>query len=309
MSTSFKNPAKSKNVSAPLPIKVAVGAAPLPNKTRRVNREESEEKTPDTSKNSESVSTKQETLSHPQKKPLPPQTTKDTNDTSMVDESESGTSSAAAAAPTRAPRDPHGHKLIKVADVLESGHKTKYLPLGDGSYTYPLYFQPMAMRECGKTWCEMEMFELINGTQTTTASRIYSIDAEDLLKMCYLHAMAQLDVAGEPRLHYEQWVLSVFQEYCAECGSADYTDRGSIAMTYLDKIAYSFKIGGAASRLQIFFQKRCIRDLGTATNTTEPVDNANVVIGKTAKAKFEYQIEGFIMAIPDAKEESEEMSS
>lgn len=307
MSTSFKNPAKSKNVSAPLPIKVAVGAAPLPNKTRRVNREESEEKTPDTSKNSESVSTKQETLSHPQKKPLPPQTTTDSNDTSMVDESESGTSSAAA--PTRAPRDPHGHKLIKVADVLESGHKTKYLPLGDGSYTYPLYFQPMAMRECGKSWCEMEMFEMINGTQTTTASRIYSIDAEDLLKMCYLHAMVQLDVAGEPRLHYEQWVLSVFQEYCAECGSADYTDRGSIARTYLDKIAYSFKIGGPASRLQIFFQKRCIRDLGAATNTTEPVDNANVVIGKTAKAKFEYQIEGFIMAIPDAKEESEEMSS
>lgn len=214
-------------------------------------------------------------------------------------ESESGAS-------TRAPRDPHGHKLIKIGDVLDAGHKTKYLPLGDGQYTANLYFQPWDMKECGKNWCEMEMLELINGSTTVRSTRTYSIDCEDLLKMCYLHAMANLDVQAAPRLHFEQWVLSIFQDYCASCGSADYTDRGSIARYYLERVMYSFAVGpenanGDESRLEMFFQKRCIRDLSKEADERVkiPKDNVNVVAGKSVKAKFEYQIEGYIMCVPE----------
>ena len=222
-------------------------------------------------------------------------------------ESTDETSETVSSTSTRAPRDPHGHKLVKVSEAFEACHKTKYLPLGDGQYTFAVYLQPYAMKECGKNWCEMEMLEFVNGSQTTMSKRIYTVDAEDLLKMCYLHAMANLDLRAEPRLHYEQWVLSVFQEYCASYGGADYMDRGSIARCYLEKIMYCFKIGEGKdvwtpSRLEMFFQKRCIRDLGSIddrVSTTTPVDNLNVVQGKAFKAKFEYQIEGFIMCVPE----------
>lgn len=296
MSKSAKNLSNSKNnTSASAPAVVVP-----PSKQPRLTRTESVAKIPLTSTNSDSV-----THPHPQKKVdlLPTQAAAKTPKL----ETSEGTSETSSSASTRAPRDPHGHKLVKVSEVFETSHKTKYLPLGDGQYTFAMYLQPFAMKECGKNWCEMEMLELVNGTQTIMSKRIYSVDAEDLLKMCYLHAMANLDLRAEPRLHYEQWVLSVFQEYCASYGGADYTDRGSIARCYLEKNLYSFKIGEGKdqwepSRLEMFFQKRCIRDLGSIDDrvtTTSPVDNLNVVQGKSLKAKFEYQIEGFIMCVPE----------
>lgn len=226
---------------------------------------------------------------------------------------EATTTSEAPATTSRAPRDPHGHKLIKVTDALDSAHKVKYLPLGDGQFTYCIYFQPIAMKECGKYWCEVEMLELINGTNFAKATRVYSVDGEDLLKMCYLHAMANRDIQGEPRLHFEQWVLSVFQDYCASYGNADYTERGAIARYYLEKISYQFKIGagngeGEPSHLEMFFQKRCVRDLKAETDerVKEICDNRNVVAGKTGgKSKFEYQIEGYIMCLLNDAETKE----
>ncbi len=208
----------------------------------------------------------------------------------------------------RAPRDPHGHKLVKIGEALDAAHKTKYLPLGDGQNTCNVYLQPMAIKECGKNWCEVEMVELINGTTTVRSTRVYSVDCEDLLKMCYLHAMANYDLQNVPRLHYEQWVLSVLQEYCASFGGADYTDRGSIARYYLESNLYSFAIGqrnehGEPSRLEMFFQKRCIRDLSKETDERAklPSENMNIVTGKSIKAKFEYQIEGYIMCVPEGE--------
>lgn len=317
MSKFIKNPTNSKNQGAPVVV-------PPPNKQARITRDESVAKTHPTSGSSESMN-----LSHPQKKASPPlpqsknpkvteKGAEDAKEKTILEDGE-GASQATSTTSTRAPRDPHGHKLVKVSDVFEASHKTKYLPLGDGQYTFAMYLQPFAMKECGKNWCEMEMLELVNGTQTITSKRIYSVDAEDLLKMCYLHAMANLDVQAEPRLHYEQWVLSVFQEYCASYGGADYTDRGSIARCYLESIMYNFSVGegkdrhgGEPSRLEMFFQKRCVRDLGSIDDrvtTTPPVVNLNVVQGKSLKAKFEYQIEGFIMCVPEgvgAKQAREE---
>lgn len=211
---------------------------------------------------------------------------------------------APAGTTTRAPRDPHGHKLMKISDILTAAHKTKYLPLADGQYTGSFYLQPLAMKECGKNWCEMEMLELIDGTTTMTSSRVYSIDSEDLLKMCYLHAMANYDIQGIPRLHFEQWVLSVLQEYSATDGAADYTDRGSIARFYLDSIKYCFAIGGdeeKQSRVEVFFQKRCIRDLSKEADDHSN-ENVNVVTGKSYKSKFEYQIEAIIKCVPEKRE-------
>lgn len=219
---------------------------------------------------------------------------------------ESSTSSTTTS--TRAPRDPHGHKLVKLNEVFDSAHKTKYLPLGDGQYTYIVYLQPVVMRECGKNWCEVEMLELIYGTTMVMSNRIYNIDSEDLLKMCYLHDMAQFSFAGKPRLHFEQWVLTIFQEYCTSCGHAEYNDRGAIASYYLEKINNSFKVGGETSTIEMFFQKRCIRDLSTLSGsrsiaTTAPIPNVNAVFGKSAKSKFEYQIEAYMLCVPNEEEE------
>lgn len=209
--------------------------------------------------------------------------------------------------PRRAPRDPYGHKMIKVVDVLESAHKNAFLPIGDGMFNGNIYFQPFAMRECGKNSCEMEMLEMINGTLTESFVRTYTVDAEDLLKMCYLHAMANVDVKAGTRMHFEQWVMTVFQEYCASCAYADYTDRGAIAQYYLQHNLYSFAVGfpnayGDPPRLEIFFQKRCIRDISSTECTVTPRlsgTNLNAVFGKSVKSKFEYQIEGFIMSVPE----------
>lgn len=296
MSKFAKNPSSLKNVqNAGAPAAPSVVVTPV-NKQPRLARGESEGKTQLSSSTSEAAN-----LSHPQKKATPTPLHQEAKTQSLATSEEASETTSSTGTSTRAPRDPHGHKLVKVSEVFESSHKTKYLPLGDGQYTFAMYLQPFAMKECGKNWCEVEMLELVNGTSTLTSRRIYSIDAEDLLKMCYLHAMANLDLAAESRLHYEQWVLSVFQEYCASYGSADYTDRGAIARCYMDKIGYSFKIGAESSRLEMFFQKRCIRDLGSIDDrvlTTTPVDNLNVVQGKSAKSKFEYQIEGYIMCVP-----------
>lgn len=301
MSKSSRSLSNAKNnASAPAPVVVVP-----PSKQARLTRGESEVKTQTTSTSSDSVN-----LPHPQKRASPPlpamPAAAAAAATTTLAPSEAA-SDAPTTGSTRAPRDPHGHKLVKVSDVFEAAHKTKYLPLGDGQYTYAMYFQPFTMKECGKNWCEMEMLELVNGTDTVMSKRIYSIDAEDLLKMCYLHAMANYSLHAKPRLFYEQWVLSVFQEYCAVCGFADYSDRGSIARYYLEHHGYSFKIGeeneeGDPSLLEMFFQKRCVRDLGSIDDrvfTTKPVENLNVVPGKSPKAKFEYQIEGVIMCVPE----------
>lgn len=292
MSKFVKSHSTSKNVQNNAAVVV-----PPASKQPRLTPDVSGVKTRPTSMPSDSAD-----LTHPQKKatpPLPPAPATETK-------GDEGTA-AATTTTTRAPRDPHGHKLIKVNDVFEAAHKTKYIPLGDGQYTYALYLQPFAMVECGKNWCEMEMLELVNGSETVKSKRIYTIDAEDLLKMCYLHAMANLDLKAEPRLHFEQWVLSVFQKYCDSYGNADYTDRGSIARHYMEEIGYSFQIGEGKgprepSRLEIFFQKRCVRDLSSTDArviTTPSTDNLNIVHGKSTKSKFEYQIEGYIMCTPE----------
>ena len=311
MSKSSKNLSSSKNnhASAPAPVVVVP-----PNKQARLARTESVARIPLTSTDADSLEEFQHP--HPTKKASPPIPAQATTaaaakeetpalETTEVPSDASGSTSSS----TRAPRDPHGHKLIKVRDALEASHKTKYLPLGDGQNTYAVFFQPWEMKEWGKNWCEMEMLELVNGTKVVTSLRVYSIDAEDLLKMCYLHAMANYDVKNIPRLHYEQWVLSIFQKYCEHEGSADYTDRGSIARYYLYLHGYDFSVGepnanGEPSRLEMFYQKRCIRDLGATdcdrvAGRDEPRDNLCVVQGKSVKAKFEYQIEGYIMCVPE----------
>lgn len=305
MSKSFKNPSSLKSNNGSVPV-VVVGGPQPPSKQPKLTRNESVVKTPSISVDSESTP-EMLPLHHPQKKatpPLPPTATVLPGTKAQdLGESEAGGDSTSSA-PTRAPRDPHGHKLIKVIDVQTAAHKTKYLPLGDGQYTYSLLMQPLNIQECGKNWCEVEMLEMINGSTTISSSRIYSVDAEDLLRMCYLHAMAQRDLNGDPRLHYEQWVLTVFQEYCASCGSADYTERGAIARCYLESIRYCFAIGSdPAHRLQMFFQKRCIRDLNLGginefVKQSRSFENPNIVQGKSPKSKFEYQIEGYIMCVP-----------
>lgn len=237
-------------------------------------------------------SSEQDSLPHPMKNP------------SVIAATEDAEQITPAGAATRAPRDPHGHKLMKISDIFTAAHKTKYLPLADGQYTSNFYLQPLMMKECGKNWCEMEMLELIDGTTTLTSSRVYSIDSEDLLKMCYLHAMANYDIQGISRLHFEQWVLSVLQEYSATDGAADYTDRGSIARFYLENIRYNFAIGGVEgkqSRVEVFFQKRCIRDLSKEADD-HSTENVNVVTGKSLKSKFEYQIEAVVKCVPENKE-------
>ena len=53
----------------------------------------------------------------------------------------------------------------------------------------------------------------------------------------------------------------------------------------------------------MYFQKRCIRDLSKETDERVKLqsENPNVVTGKAVKGKFEYQIEGFIMCVPEGK--------
>lgn len=202
-------------------------------------------------------------------------------------------------ADARAPRDPHGHKILKWNDIFEAAHKTKFLPLADGQFTGNLFFQPTRVVECSNLWCEVEMVEMVYGSTICYRKRVFSVDCEDLLRMLYLHAMAVREQSGGKRVFFENWVLSIYEDYSATHADAEFSQRGPIAKHYLESTSYDFCMHNS-NVMQMFFQKRCIRDIQDVDEAT-CVDcgaNVNVIRGKALKGKFEYQIEGHIYCVP-----------
>lgn len=202
----------------------------------------------------------------------------------------------------RRPRDPNGHKVIRVNEVYEACHKTRYLPLGDGVNTFCMMIKPRRVCAVNKNWCDVEVDEVVNGSSLLLGRHIYTIEGSDLLKMCHLHVMMDRALRGKELRSFDQWVASYYSRESKQGNlvGVEYNDHASIADDYIKRHSNDFVLGVAGRhRLCTFFQKRCVRDLKGVDRSTcaAPTPNPNVVFGKALQGKFEYQIESFILAI------------
>lgn len=299
------HPQAAATAAAPLPVQAPASSGSLAPPVKKARgksgshstQDASEGKTPDTFPNSSEKKAKS-AEERPRKTGVSPSPSADP-----------AAGAATATASEGKPRDPTGHKHIKVDDIITQAHKTQYLPLGDGQFTCNLYVQPDEVESAGDKWCDVKTIEYLYGSNIMWSIHTYSYDTEDLLKMLYLYQMLQNDVSGIRRCTFDQWIVAAYQEMLAEDPNAEYSKRGEIARFKLAKYR-GFTIGDCDSTLAVFFQKRCIRDIerGESKEDLHDVEtgNFNIVKGKSLRGKFEYQIEGFIFSRGDV-ENSEEM--
>lgn len=229
-----------------------------------------------------------------------------TDGTSIPEEAKIPDSSSTPPTPNIEEKEPettkeenNGHKGKKVLDILNACHKTKYLPLADGMFTSNVYFHPIEIVESKKNWVDVKMKEFfIGGDMYMCESlHVYSMEADDLLRMIYLGEMVNCDNIDVKRISFEQWVLDIFSKMIEEDSHSDYTDRGRIAIyafSHCDALRLS-----PGHRIQFFFQKRCVYDFLEPTSDFEHIgSNAMCVRTKSMRGKFEYLIELHIICIP-----------
>ena len=198
---------------------------------------------------------------------------------------------------TNKPRDPNGHKVKTCTEIITSSHKTKYLPLADGMNTGDVYFQPCAIHAVNKNWIDCEMVEYLFGAGIMSLHYVFSIDADDLLRMIYLKDMFCYDLDGESRVSFEEWLVNVFSEIVKEDAQADFSDHGMIANFIMSKETFNWNIS-SSPYVQVIFQKRCIHDFkDPQPDIVLHGENPNVVKCKALRGKFEYVIEGRIFTI------------
>ena len=199
---------------------------------------------------------------------------------------------------------PEGHKIVKMQDVLTACHKTKYLPLADGMYTGNVFFQPSEIIECKKNWLDVSMREVIVSGGFIEGYHTYSMEADDLLRMMYLSDMANNDHLDIERSSFEEWLVDIFSDVIKEDSHADFADRARLAQYLLIKNG-KFSFGGG-SKIQMFFQKRCIRDFTDVPSEMHLAgNNMSAFKTKSARGKFEYMIEMHIFCMEI--EENEEV--
>lgn len=227
----------------------------------------------------------------------------------VVEEPEEETTAAAAAAAEKKKKEGegnNGHKVRKMADVMASCHKTKYLPLADGINTSNVYFQPQSVSTVKRNWVDVSMKEFFigGGLIEYAEQHTYSLDADDLLRMLYLAEMINNDDVGIQRTSFEQWTLDIFSKILADDSHADYSDRGRIAeyaMMHTNGLCVN-----ECPRLQILYQKRCIYDMeDVGPSVILRGENLMCVKTKSVRSKFEYLIEAHIICVPDEENEGE----
>ena len=202
----------------------------------------------------------------------------------------------------------NGHKTRKMADVIASCHKTKYLPLADGINTSNMYFQPQSIVEVKRNWVDVNMKEFFIGAGIIESAEqhVYSLEADDLLRMLYLAEMINNDDVGIQRTTFEQWTLDIFSKILADDSHADYSDRGRIAQ-YAMEHTNSLCLNECL-RLQILYQKRCVYDFeDVGPNVILRGENLMCAKTKSVRSKFEYLIEAHIICVPDEEISEVEM--
>ena len=201
---------------------------------------------------------------------------------------------------TETPDAKKSKKEKDVQQIVAASHKTKYLPMAGTANTCDIYFQPKSVSVEGKNWCLVEMMELVVGSTLYRMDHVFSVDADDLLRMFYIADMMINDDIGAKRLLFEEWVFSIFEEYVKTTAFADYSERAKLAAYYFSNFHPRFSFC-SSNRLQIFFQKKGVRDFVNCNEFVREVgENLNIVTGKARKGNFDYCICATVFSLPES---------
>ena len=188
-------------------------------------------------------------------------------------------------------KHPTGRKVKATTETESFLHKTKYLPLSDSFNIWDVWFKPLVLRSREKSFLEVEMEELYDGVEHHVSTHVYTVLAEDFLKMLYLADMIQNCYFTMERTTYENWFAEKASELVKDKEITDIGDHGAIATLLFNKESFNVCKG---TGMEIYFQKKAVHEFSDAVNH---FTNPNLVLCKSVKASFEYVIESrvFIM--------------
>lgn len=187
-------------------------------------------------------------------------------------------------------RHPQGHKVKDFKETMSNVRKNKYFPLADSMYGSDIWFQPKGVTSQEKNIVTCVFEEYVNGENVSLDQFDYVIFADDLLKMLYLAEKIDNVYYNMETEDYELWLVHKYSEMLEANRSLDINDHASLARMLISKNPEQF-ILGKQTNLEVYFQKRCVREF---TDAPKSAKNSNVIKCKSLKGKFEYVIEARI---------------
>lgn len=213
---------------------------------------------------------------------------KEATQQSSVEEKDHPTSSGEE---TKKKKHPTGRKVKATTDVESLLHKTKYLPLSDSINIWDVWFKPLVLRSNEKGFLEVEMEELYDGVEHHVSTHVYTVFADDFLKMLYLADMVQNSYFTMQRISYENWFAEKASELVKSKEITSIGDHGTIATLLFNKDSFNVCKG---TGMEIYFQKKAVHEFSDAVNHFE---NPNLILCKSVKASFEYVIESRVFIL------------